>query len=150
VPGAHEGRAAQDRQEERVWFLENELDGRLVHLLDPPLFAVDGEGGVRGGDKILVLVDVLVPEDEIVGGEGRTVRPLVALAQLDREDAVLVTELPRLGQRRTELGAGVVPEDELVARDIPVAILIVAWSGEAAAQRAAIDTDTLDPAWGPA
>ena len=48
VTGAHERRAAQNRQEERVGIFEDELDRRLVDLFDPPLLAVDGEGGVRG------------------------------------------------------------------------------------------------------
>ena len=144
VAGAHEGRAAQNRQEERVGVFEDELNRRLVNLLDPPLLAVDGEGGVRGGDEVLVLVDVLVPEDEVVGGKGRAVGPLVALPQLDGEDAVVVAELPTLSQRRAELGAGVVPEDELVAGDVAVAVLIVARSGEATAQRAAVGADALD------
>jgi hypothetical protein len=63
---------------------------------------------------------------------------------MDREDPILVAELPALGQRRPELGAGVVPEDQLVARDPAVAVLVVAWSGEGAAQGTAIGADSLE------
>ena len=37
-----------------------------------------------GGHQVLVQQHVLVPEHDVVGGEGRAVRPLGALAQLDR------------------------------------------------------------------
>ena len=136
VAVAHEGRAAEDGQEEGVGFVEDEADSRLVDLFDPALLAVDGERGVRHRHQIGVQVDVLVPEDEVVGGEGGAVGPFVALTELDGEDPVAVAELPALGQGGSELGAGVVPEDELVAGDVAVAVLVVAGAGEAAAQRA--------------
>ena len=50
VARAHEGRAAEDRQEERVW-PRRRTDRRLIDLSRFSLLAIDGEGGCGVGTR---------------------------------------------------------------------------------------------------
>ena len=57
-----------------------DLGGRAVGVLDPAR---------QGRRQLLVEQDVVVPEQDVVGGEGLAVRPARALAQVDRPDLVV-------------------------------------------------------------
>src|SRR5438270_6643624 len=61
-----------------------------------------------------VVVDVLEPEDKVIGGEGMAVAPLHPAAELKGGDLAVGADLPRLGDIRHELGARVVPVEQLV------------------------------------
>src|SRR5262249_11887552 len=112
--------------------IELERDGGVVDLAHPPLLAIDGELRRRRLDEVLVLIHVLVPEHEIVGGERRAVRPLHALAQIDRGVAAVLADLVTLGDARHDLRAGDVPEQQLVARADAITVLAVAWPEKSA------------------
>src|SRR3989442_8121893 len=86
--------------EYRVRVRKGEPDGVGVHLLDLPRLAINSHKERGGGDQILVLVHILVPEDKIVGGKGATIAPLHPPTQKDGGGPAAVTELPAPGDIR--------------------------------------------------
>ena len=65
------------QQEVGVGVLECPADGQVVDLFDQDGGAVLVQHPARdGGHEVLVQEHVLVPEHDVVGGEGRAVRPL--------------------------------------------------------------------------
>src|SRR5262245_47301816 len=142
---AEGGRARQHVGEEVVRLRESELDGVLIDLLDRALLAVDRHRRRLDRVEVVVLVEILVPEDDVVGGEGLSVAPLHAIAELDGEGLAAVADIVALSDVRDRLGTGVVPEEEVVrAGGGPVAVPLVARPGEAAPPRAAVLADLLD------
>src|SRR5262252_10412670 len=99
---------------------------------------------MRDGHEVLVEVDLLVPDDEVVGGEGDAVGPLHTLAQVDGDALAVVALLPVLGHAGHDLGARVVPEEDLVGGDDAVAVLAVTRTGEAAPPGAAVAADGVE------
>ena len=73
-----------------------DLGRRAVGVLDPAR---------QGRRQLLVEQHVVVPEQDVVGAERLAVRPLRALAQLDRPDLVVGRRLGRLGDLGLDLGA---------------------------------------------
>src|ERR1700694_5399477 len=96
LPAADLGVARELAGEQEMRIVELELYGGLVDLADPTLLAVGRELRRRRFDQILVLVHILVPKDEIVGGERRTVGPFHALAQEQRGAAAVGAGLKSL------------------------------------------------------
>jgi hypothetical protein len=67
-----------------VGFVPDVPDGALVDDVDLGRLVFDQElGRQAGGRELLVVGNVLPVEAEILGGEGLTVRPFVAAAQLE-------------------------------------------------------------------
>ena len=104
------------QQEVGVGVFERPLDGQGVNFFDQDGGAVLVQHPARDGwHEVLVLQNVLVPEHDVVGGEGRAVRPLHPLAQLDgpgleirgRGDALRQLHFDR-GAVRPEAGEHVV------------------------------------------
>src|SRR2546428_13618858 len=72
-------------EQQRVGLLVGPAHGRRAHLLDRGRRAVGVPyPGWQGRHEVLVQENVLVPEEDVVGGERRAVRPPRALAKLDR------------------------------------------------------------------
>ena len=135
------GVAGELAREQEVRIVELEQHGGLVDLADPSRLAVGGELRRRRFDQVLVLVHVLVPEHEVVGGERRAVGPLHALAQEQRGAAAVGAGLPALRDVGHDLGAGDVPEQQLVGRAHAIAVLAVAGPEKAAPPGAAVFSD---------
>ena len=92
-------------------------DRAVVEDLDPRRLAVDQQFDRRsGGREVAVVGDVLPEETEVLGGEGLTVRPSVAGAQREGEDAVFVV-LVALQDVGLELELGVIDDQPRVAVD---------------------------------
>src|SRR6185436_1417297 len=90
---------------------------------------------------LLVRVDLLEPEHEIVGGERRPVAPLHAPAQLQGRDLTVRADLPAARDVWHDLGARVVPEQELVVLGRPVAVRRVERTRESPPPGAAVLAD---------
>ena len=133
--------AAHDRGDQRIRLLELQRDRGVVDLVETARLAVDRKLRKRSRHEVLVAVDVLVPEHEIVGGKGLAIRPFVSLAQVQHQRSVAVGQLPGFGHGRDLLGAGVVPEQDLVHRHPAVTVLVVGGASEGAMQRATIFAD---------
>ena len=143
LAAADGGASGQDVDEEEIGILELEDHGGIVHLADGARLAAGHEVRVRRGHEILVEVNLFVPEDEVVGREGHPIRPLHAFAERDGDGLAIVALLPLLGHTGHDLGARVVPEENLVRGDDAVAVLAVPGPGEAAAPRAAVAADRV-------
>src|SRR5262249_49931459 len=92
----------------------------------------------------LVSVDVLEPEDEVVGGERLAVAPLHAAAQVHEPGASAVLHLEAPGEVRQGLVARVVPEHQMVRpRAAAEPVPEVRRAREAGAPRAAVLADLL-------
>src|SRR5262249_48388589 len=71
---------SQNINKGKIGLLELEFYGGVVHLLHDPRLAIDGHHGWLYWQQLVVLIKVLVPEHEIIGSEGMTIRPLHALS----------------------------------------------------------------------
>ena len=122
-----------------VGILESDLDGSAVDLLQRALLAVNGEPRRLGGYQLLVVIHVLIPELEVVRCERCTVRPLHALAQVQRELSAIIGDFPALYYVRTGIVAGVVPEQHVVRTSAAaIAVPLVRRTGESAPQNATV------------
>src|SRR5712692_263096 len=119
----------------------DEPDRGRVDLLDGDGLAADGHHGQRRGNQVLVLVDILVPEDEVIGREGMAVAPFHPATELERGGLAVGADLPGLGDIGHELGARVIPVEELVVLGGAMAIGGVEGAGEAPPPRAAVFPD---------
>ena len=121
--------------------LKFQVDRQVVDLLDRDRSPVLVQHPARHrGREVLVQEDVLVPEDDVVGGERRAVRPLGPLAELDDPG-------PEVGRRGHALGqlhldgrpVGSEPGEHVV--DDPVDAVEVRGPQEAAPPDAAVLAD---------
>jgi hypothetical protein len=139
-----DGRAARELiDEEAVGLGKFEGDGVFVDLAHLAVLAVDLELEERRGHDVLVEVDVLVPEHEVVGGQRPAVRPLGALAQVDRGGLAIVAHLPVAREARDDLRGGVVEREDLVCGNDAVAVLVVGRAREGASPVAAVLADLV-------
>ena len=97
----------------------------------------------RGRNDLGIAVDVLEPEDEIVGGERRAVGPFHALAQMQRVGLAVVAEVVALGDAGHDLAAVRAPVQRLVGRLDAVAVLAIRGAGERAPPGAAVFADLV-------
>ncbi len=111
-----------------------DLGGRAVGVLDPAR---------QAGRQLLVQEHVVVPEQDVGGGEGLAVRPLRALAQLDRPGLEVGRGLGAFGDLGLDLGA-VGREAEQRVVDHADIVVGVGRAEEGAAPHAAILADPLD------
>ena len=139
VPDAPHGGEHSGQRVVGLW--TDEPDRGRVDLLDGDGLAADGHHRQRRGDQILVLVDVLVPEHEVVGGEGVAVAPLHPAAEEERRGLAVRADLPGARDVGDELGARVVPVEQLVVVGDAVAVGGVEGTGEASPPRAAVLPD---------
>ena len=135
------GVAGKLARKQEVRIVELEQDGGFVDLADASRLAVGGKFRRRRFDQVLVLVHVLVPEHEIIGGERRAVGPFHALAQEQRGAAAVGAGLPALGDAGRDIGARHVPEQQLVGGAHAIAVLAVAGAEKTAPPGAAIFAD---------
>src|SRR5256712_6602566 len=93
-------------EQQRVGLLVGPAHGRRAHLLDRGRRAVGVPyPGWQGRHEVLVQENVLVPEEDVVGGERRAVRPPRALAKPDRPRPKVPGGLPPRGELWLDLGA---------------------------------------------
>ena len=140
---AQRGRARQHVEEDVVRLGEHEPDGAVVHLLHPARLVIDRHNGRLHGHQLVVVVDVFVPEHEVVRREGMAVRPLHAAAQKNGEDAPALRDLPAFGHIGHEHISRIVPEQELVVPAAAVAVPEVGGSAETAPPDAAVLADLV-------
>ena len=115
-----------------------------VHLLDHAGLAVDGHGRRGCRHEILVLIDILEPEHEVVGGEGLAVAPFHAAAQVEQPRAAAVLHLEALREVRHDLVARVIPEHQVIgARAAAEAVPEIGRARETGAPHATILTDLV-------
>ena len=126
LPAADRGVAGHDVLEQEIRHVEFPAHRGLVDLDHAARLALRTHVRRRRRHDLLVAVDVLEPEDEVVGGERRAVRPLHALAQEQRVGLAVVAELVALGHAGHDLAAVRAPEQQLVGRLDAVAVLAVA------------------------
>jgi len=134
----------QRGEHQRVRLLVGPAHGRRAHLLDRGRRAV-GVPHPRGGGRheVFVQEDVQVPEDDVVGGERRAVRPLRALAKLDRPHPKVFRRFPPRGDLRLDLGAVRREPHEGVVDDADV-VVGVGGTEECAPPHAAVLPGPLD------
>ena len=130
--------AGDHRGEQEIRVLELELDRDLVDLDQLALFAAGRHVGDRVRHDVLVEVHVLIPEHEIIGGEGRAVAPFHAAAEVQGGGLAVGAELISLGDGGHDLAAGRVPEQQLVAGHDAVAVLAIGRADEGAAPGTAV------------
>ena len=108
-----------------------------------PLIVMLGDGRRH---QILVLVDVLEPEHEVVGGERLAVRPLHALAQVHDERPAAVLHLPRPWRCSGRSCCRCSPRtaDCRAASSIRLPFSVVGRAGEAAPPGAAVLADLVE------
>src|SRR5438270_11334593 len=116
----------------------DEPDRACVHLFDHDRLAGHHHHGQRGGHQVLVQVEVLVPEDEVVGGEGVPVAPPHASTEEQGGDLAVRADLPAASDVGDELGAGVVIVEELVVLGDAMTVGGIEGSGEAPTPGAAV------------
>ncbi len=131
----------QHHREGIVRLRRDEPDRARVDLLDGDRLAVDGHHGQGYRHQLLVQVDVLVPEDEVVGGERLPVAPPHPAAQQHGGDLTVRAHLPAPRDVGDHLGAGVVVVEELVVLGHPVPVRGVEGPSEAAPPRATVLPD---------
>src|SRR5438128_381194 len=110
-------------QQQRIGLLVGPAHGRRAHFLDRGRRAVRvAHPGREGRHEVLVQEDVLVPEEDVVGGERCAVRPPCALAELDRPGSKVPGGLTSRGNLGLALGAVRRESHERVVGDPDVAV----------------------------
>src|SRR5215470_5031855 len=142
--------ASEDIYKAKVGLLKLESDGGIVHLLHLPRLAINGQHRAFGRRQLIILMDVLIPEHEIIGGEGMTIGPLHALTQEHGKGAAIVGDVPAFGDIGGDFIAGIVPEQDFVMPATAIAVPVIGRTAEATAPRAAVFADLvhrLDHQW---
>src|SRR5579872_1079572 len=93
LPAAHGSVAGHDVLEQEIRHLPFPAHRCLIDLDHAARFAAGTHLWRRGRNDFRVAVDILEPEDEIVGGEWRAVGPFHALAQVKRVALAVVAEI---------------------------------------------------------
>src|SRR6266542_3546784 len=140
------GGRGQDPEEERVGLRRHVPHRVLVDLLDDHLLAVHKEVGAVAGVDLLVVVDVLVPEQDVVGGEWFAIGPLHPTAELHGDDLVVRAQLVGARDVRDDLAVLVVHEEEArrARHEAMAGEVSSETTGDGLAQRAAVLADTVD------
>src|SRR5262249_13135775 len=93
--------------------------------------------------QLIILIDILIPEHEIIGSEGMTIRPLHTLTQENGKGAAIVRDVPALGDIGGDFIAGIVPKQNFVMPATAIAIPEIGRAAEATAPRAAVLADLV-------
>ena len=139
LPATHRAVTTKQLREQKMRVLEFKGHRGFVDFHQTAGFAVGHELRRGGGRQFLVAVDVLKPEQKVVGGERRAIGPFHALAQEQRGPPPIGRKLETLGHLRHQLRARHIPEQQLVARADAVAILPIARPEERPPPGAAIN-----------
>ena len=109
---------ASEGRKNGLGLLQLIADGELVRILHLGQLAVGNELDLRAGRaQALALRHVLPEEAEVLGREGMAVRPFVALAQAEREDAALL-HVDRRQDVRDQLQRLRVADEPRIAVDV--------------------------------
>ena len=134
----------QRGEQQRVGLLVGPADSRRADLLDAGRRAVRvAHPGRKRRREVLVQQHVLIPEQDVVGGERRAVRPARALTELDRPGPEIFRRLPSGGDLRLDLGAVGRKSEEGVVDDAHV-VVGVGRTQERAPPHAAVLAGPLD------
>ncbi len=93
-------------------FREAEADRVVVEFLQFHRLAATAEVARHNRSEFLVLQDVLVPEQDVVGGEGLAIGPADPAPEPERVGSAAVLDLPPPRQVRQDAAAHGVPADE--------------------------------------
>src|SRR5438105_4606275 len=138
-------RSRHEIREQKVWIGEHVADRVIITLFDGARLAVDRQQDVGCRRELFILVDVLVPECEVVRRKRLAVRPAHALPQVQNEGAAPVQKLVAPGYVWPGRFTRVVPEQQAIrAGDGAVAVPPVTRPSEASAPGTTILANLVD------